>query len=184
MSTDTPETPVAATPPTPENVAEMLTSGDNDYHDGNYWKPSLSASGNVVKIGIEPFAADEDGTRLPKVHFRAVVVQVPAYAVADKPVKLPADLARDLAYGDPGDSAEGYTVVANEHIDKRRWESVHRLVIRNERGEHFMDTYRRGLTEYQDSGPYEGEGQATFVPVEPHFKAVTAWTPAKDGGAA
>src|SRR5690606_41953591 len=35
MSEITPETPVAATPPTPENVAEMLTSGDNDYHDGN-----------------------------------------------------------------------------------------------------------------------------------------------------
>lgn len=75
MSTETPETPVAATPPTPENVAEMLTSGDNDYHDGNYWHPSLYAQGNVVSIGITPYADDDEGTKLPEVHFRAVVVE-------------------------------------------------------------------------------------------------------------
>lgn len=75
MSTDTPETPVAATPPTPENVAEMLTSGDNDYHDGNYWHPSLYAQGNVVSIGITPYADDDEGTKLPEVQFRAVVVE-------------------------------------------------------------------------------------------------------------
>lgn len=73
MSTETPETPVAATPPTPENVADMLTSGDNDYHDGNYWKPSIGADGNVVHIGITAYS--EDGDRLPEVHFRAVVVE-------------------------------------------------------------------------------------------------------------
>lgn len=190
MSTETPETPVASTPPTPENVAEMLTSGDNDYHDGNNWKPGLYADGNVLHIRITPYSEpDEDDledepVKLDDVHFRAVVAEVPAHAVADKPVNLPADLARDLAYGDPGDSVEGYTVVANEHIDTRRWESVHRLVIRNERGEHFMDTYRRGLTEYQDNGPYEGERQATFTPVAPYFKVVTTWKAVKDGGTA
>jgi hypothetical protein len=73
MSTDTPETPVAATPPTPENVAEMLTAGDNDYHDGNYWKPSIGADGNVVHIGITAYS--EDGEKLPEQHFRAVVVE-------------------------------------------------------------------------------------------------------------
>ena len=62
MSTETPETPVASTPPTPENVAEMLTSGDNDYADGN-----------VVHIGITAYS--EDGEKLPEVHFRAVVVE-------------------------------------------------------------------------------------------------------------
>ncbi|MFG1683568.1 hypothetical protein ACGFNP_25590 [Nonomuraea sp. NPDC049269] len=64
----------AITPPTPENVAEMLTSGDNDYHDGNDWWPSLSRDGNVVKIGIEPVGQDYE-TKLPEVHFQAVVVE-------------------------------------------------------------------------------------------------------------
>lgn len=73
MSTETPETPVASTPPTPENVAEMPTSGDNDYHDGNYWHPSIGADGNVVHIGITAYS--EDGEKLPEVHFRAVVVE-------------------------------------------------------------------------------------------------------------
>lgn len=75
MSTETPETPVAATPPTPENVAKMLTMGDNDYHDGNYWHPSIGSIGNVIHIGITPYADDDEGTKLPEVHFRAVVVE-------------------------------------------------------------------------------------------------------------
>ena len=185
MSTETPETPVAATPVTPENVAEMLTSGDNDYHDGNCWHPSLYAQGNVIHIGITAYADDDEGTKLPEAHFRAVVVEAPAPAVADEPVKLPADLARELAYGDPGDSCEGWTVVVNDYIDKRRWESVHWLVIRNEAGEHFADTYSRGLTEYQDSGPYEYETAATFTPVVPHVKVTTEWkaAQAQTGGA-
>ncbi|WP_101790977.1 hypothetical protein [Nonomuraea indica] len=73
MSESTPKTPVATTPPTPENVAEMLTSGDNDYHDGNYWHPSIGADGNVVHIGITAYS--EDGGKLPEQHFRAVVVE-------------------------------------------------------------------------------------------------------------
>ena len=62
----------AITPPTPENVAELLTEGDNDLHDGNGWKPGLSATGNVVRISITPY--DEDGNVLDDAHFRAVVV--------------------------------------------------------------------------------------------------------------
>ena len=63
----------AITPPTPENVAEMLTSGDNDYHDGNDWHPSLSRDGNVVRIEITPVGEDYE-THLPVEHFQAVVV--------------------------------------------------------------------------------------------------------------
>lgn len=95
MSTETPETrpePVAATPPTPQNVAEMLTSSDGDYHDGNYWHPSITSVGNVISIGIEPYA-DDDGTRLPEVRFTAVVVEgetVPI--VLERPVKAELEL--------------------------------------------------------------------------------------------
>ncbi|MEU4224363.1 hypothetical protein AB0F17_08720 [Nonomuraea sp. NPDC026600] len=66
---------VAATPPTVELVADLLTEADNDLHDGYDWKLSMSSVGNVVRIGVEPFADDEDGTRLPEVHFWAVVVE-------------------------------------------------------------------------------------------------------------
>lgn len=77
----------AITPPTPENVAELLTEGDNDLHDGYGWKPGLSATGNVVRISITPY--DEDGNSLDDVHFRAVVVpgeETPL--VLDPPVEL------------------------------------------------------------------------------------------------
>ena len=94
MSDITPE-PVAATPPTPENVAEMLTSGDNDYHDGNYWHPSLSSDGNVVWIGIEAYS--EDGEKLPEVHFRAVVVPG-----EQPPIVLPSGASADYIDGGDG----------------------------------------------------------------------------------
>lgn len=83
----------AATPPTPENVAEMLTSGDNDYHDGNYWHPSIGADGNVVHIGITAYS--EDGDKLPKVHFRAVVVEGTA-----TPIVLPSGAKPAVVRGD------------------------------------------------------------------------------------
>ncbi|MFG1963163.1 hypothetical protein [Nonomuraea sp. NPDC049028] len=95
MSEITPE-PVAATPPTPEKVAEMLTSGDNDYHDGNYWHPSIGADGNVVHIGIEAYS--EDGEKLPEVHFRAVVVPG---ATAPIVLERPAELG--ISWDDGGD---------------------------------------------------------------------------------
>jgi hypothetical protein len=50
MSEITPETPVAATPPTPKNVAEMLTETDNDFHDGNNWKPGLYAEVAPIEV--------------------------------------------------------------------------------------------------------------------------------------
>ena len=94
MSDITPET-VAATPPTPENVADMLTSGDNDYHDGNQWKPGLYADGNVVHIGIEAYS--EDGEKLPEVHFRAVVVEG-----TETPTVLPSGAKPAYVNGDDG----------------------------------------------------------------------------------
>lgn len=94
MSEITPEK-VAATPPTPENVAEMLTSGDNDYHDGNYWHPSIGTEGNVVHIGITAY--DEDGGKLPEVHFRAVVVPGETVPIV---LEQPAELG--LTYEDGG----------------------------------------------------------------------------------
>lgn len=96
MSTETPETPVAATPPTVDLVAELLTEADNELHDGYDWKLHLGADGNVVGIGVEPFA--DDGTRLPEVHFRAVVVEGEGPVVIASPEFLAAARAMYRAH--------------------------------------------------------------------------------------
>lgn len=74
----------AITPPTPERVADLLAGGDNDYHDGNDWWPAISTTGNVVDIAITPVGEDYE-TKLPKVHFRAVVAPVSEDGMSDGP---------------------------------------------------------------------------------------------------
>ncbi len=63
----------AVTPPTPENVADMIAWAHSDYHDGNEWYPGVSRDGNVLSITITPY--DEGGSECPKVEFQAVVVE-------------------------------------------------------------------------------------------------------------
>ncbi|MFF4779430.1 hypothetical protein ACFY05_42105 [Microtetraspora fusca] len=94
--------------------------------------------------------------------------------------ELPVSLARELAYSNLGDTIDGWTVVENEQTDARRWVSVHSLVIRNEAGEHYAGWYSRGLTEYQDTRPWEDETVARFDPVVPRTRLVevTEYVPA------
>lgn len=164
---------------TPEVVAEFLTTGDNEYVEDTGAKAGVYSEGPVVHITVTPKRADRTVDHENAKHFRAVVVEVPAPAVADEPVKLPADLARELAYGYAGDDIDGWTVVVNEYVATTRWSSTHRLVIRNEAGEHFADIYRRGLTENQERRPYEDVVTATFSPVVPRIKVVTGWEAAQ-----
>lgn len=78
----------AVTPPTPENVAEMLTDGDNEYHDGHHWDLSLTSVDNVVNICVTPYDVD-DSEMLAPVRFRAVVVEgEEAPIVLDPPAEL------------------------------------------------------------------------------------------------
>ncbi|MEU8378701.1 hypothetical protein [Streptosporangium sp. NPDC048865] len=86
----------AITPPTPKNVADLLTEGDHDYHDGNEWSPSVSATGNVISIGITPVGEDDE--ELPEVHFRAVVVEGDETPIVlERPVEL------GMSWNDGGD---------------------------------------------------------------------------------
>ncbi|WP_326828721.1 hypothetical protein OIE13_22705 [Streptosporangium sp. NBC_01810] len=63
------------TPPTPQGVADFLTSADNSFREGlNGW-PSLTAKGNVVEIKVTPTDEDGDEDEDNAVHFRAVVVE-------------------------------------------------------------------------------------------------------------
>jgi hypothetical protein len=109
---------IAATPPTPKNVADMLTMGDNDYHDGNNWKPSLYAEGNVVHIKITPYSEpdeddlDDEPVKLDPVHFRAVVL--PGEAV---PIVLPR--LNTVEYSDDFEGG------AFDDDDREGWQAVH-----------------------------------------------------------
>lgn len=89
-----------------------------------------------------------------------------------KGVVLETELARELAYVGVGETSDGWTVVSNEETDHGRWASIHTLVIKNESGEFFTADYSRGLTEYQDTKPWEYEETATFTQVFPETKTV------------
>lgn len=174
MSTEAPEQ-VAITPPTPENVAESLAEGDNDYHDGNDWWPSIVADGNVVHIGVTPLADDYE-TKLPEVRFEAHVFKVePSPPVAVEPVELHVEDARDLTVESVGGGFDGWTVAAHERLGSGRWHSRHRLVIRNARGEHFAAEYEQGLTESQETPPWAGKKAVTFKPVQRRSKVVRVY---------
>ncbi|MEU6725572.1 hypothetical protein ABZ917_17845 [Nonomuraea wenchangensis] len=165
---------------TPAHVAEFL-AGARDYFE-DVAQPYTRVDGNSVHVKVVP-----DNGEAATI-FRALVVEVPVYAVAAAPVTLPAETARQLAYGYAGDDIDDWTVVVNEYTGRTRWSSTHHLVIRNEAGEHFADTYRRGLSESQETRPYEDVSTATFTPVVPEIKVATEWvTPkaaqAEQGGA-
>lgn len=128
--------------------------------------------------GLLTMRAEEAAELIARIEAR----EPAACPVASEPVTLTVELARELAYSDSGDTIDGWTVVAKEYLESRRWESLHWLVIRNEAGQHFADTYRLGLTERQDTGPYEYETTATFTPVAPTVKVVTEWKAVQKGG--
>lgn len=78
---------------------------------------------------------------------------------------LDADEARELAYGMTNDD-RNLTIEANEYMESGRWMSVHRLVLKDTEGRLWSATYRQGLTEMQDSGPFENEAAVRFQEVE------------------
>lgn len=99
-------------------------------------------------------------------------------------LKLPNALARNLAFidapcsdfyaDDPDDGwtpeAHGITeVVENRDThDNHRWESVHELIIRTNDMAMWRALYRQGLTERQDTTPFEYDGpEITFTQVKP-----------------
>jgi len=91
------------------------------------------------------------------------------------PITIPAETARELAYKGVDGTADGYTVVAVEDLGNRRWESLHRLVIRDEHGQHYADTYTVGLTQDQGWGPWEHDYEARFEPVFPQARVTVKY---------
>lgn len=68
-------------------------------------------------------------------------------------------------------------VVTVDQIDTRRWESVHEMVF-SFCGRLYSSTYRMGLTEIQESSPYEYDDQEVECPeVEAYEVTVTKYRP-------
>lgn len=85
-------------------------------------------------------------------------------------IVLSRDDARDLLWESASEDGS-FTRIANDFVDKLRWESVHRLVIQRASDSRcFATTYTQGLTEQQDTRPWEYEEQVTFTQVFPHTK--------------
>jgi hypothetical protein len=78
----------------------------------------------------------------------------------EEPVKqqitLSREQAQEMAWLDRGDTAGGYVIAENRQVEERRWVSVHELVIRQvSTGSFYRAFYERGLTEYQDTEPFD-----------------------------
>lgn len=61
----------------------------------------------------------------------------------------------------------GLTVEHDEHIEDRRWVSVHLLVVKDDLfGRYWAAIYEQGLTENQDTWPFENVEEVQFIEVE------------------
>lgn len=90
---------------------------------------------------------------------------------------LPGELARKLASYAAHESADGFIVVSNEYVESDRWHSHHLLVISTSDGYLFGAVYERGLTEMQDTQPWEYEESVRFTAYEARMRMVTDYVP-------
>lgn len=96
-----------------------------------------------------------------------------------EPIYLSEELARDLAYVIGPGSLDGFTVEANRATgDSGRWMEYWELVIQpiDRTGplhNCYRATYETGLTEYQQTRPFEGRGQVVFRPVRRTERQIT-----------
>ncbi|MFG6197703.1 hypothetical protein [Nonomuraea sp. JJY05] len=167
---------------TAEAIADFLAAADNTLADELDAKVGLYATGHTLHIEVTPRQSSN------AVRFAARVFPVePAPPVAAEPVRLDAETARELTYLEPGDDYEGWTLVLIKEQGSTRWASSHSIVIRNEAGEHFASHFRTGLTEQQETRPWEGLKVALFKPVARRTRVVQVhdWVaPAENADAA
>ena len=85
---------------------------------------------------------------------------------------LTGEQARELVY-DEADPALGLEVETRVQTGTRRWVSTHRLIVRDRDGRLWSTSYEKGLTESQDTRPFEDPsgaggpmGAVTFTEVE------------------
>lgn len=96
-------------------------------------------------------------------------------------LELNTDLARDLAWEMVGskfeEGGDTYEVIVNEQTDSSRWSAICYLIVKiNDK--FFKAAYEKGLTEYQDHGPFEDCGDTVpFYRVMPQPKTVIEYVP-------
>jgi hypothetical protein len=79
------------------------------------------------------------------------------------------------------DLGHSFTVVVNEQIDRNRWMAICLLVVKID-DKFYEATYQKGLTEQQDSCPFEYDGETiTFQRVMPQEKTVIEYVPYVEG---
>jgi hypothetical protein len=78
---------------------------------------------------------------------------------------LTGEHARELVCGE-ADPELGLEVEAKVQEGSRRWVSMHRLIVKDRDGHLWSSAYEQGLTEYQDTRPFEDLDAVTFTEVE------------------
>lgn len=78
---------------------------------------------------------------------------------------LTGEQARELVSGE-ADPELGLEVEAKIQTGTRRWVSTHRLIVRDRDGRLWSSAYEQGLTEYQDTRPFEDLVEVAFGEVE------------------
>ena len=87
-------------------------------------------------------------------------------------MKFKTEDLNELAYDG---EVEGYEVLVNDLLDTDRWTSRHKLIFSHE-GKFYRAYYSKGLTEYQEQGPYEDEGdEIECEEVRPVQKIITVY---------
>lgn len=100
-------------------------------------------------------------------------------------VEIPKSLARDIVWTTVNTVFEAhghsFKVLVNEQIDSSRWMAICLLIVKID-DKFYEVTYEKGLTEMQDSQPFEDEGDMiTFRRVRPQPKTVIEYVPYLDG---
>lgn len=76
------------------------------------------------------------------------------------------------AYAIVTDDFEGFEVETERQTSEGRWLSYHEVIVKRESdGKFFKSNYSRGLTEYQDTYPYD-EDKPEFIEVFPEKKTI------------
>jgi hypothetical protein len=82
-------------------------------------------------------------------------------------VKLSSEIAREFIYSKMSPGAPGYEREAVTDEGSGRWMSHHALVLKDSEGRYWSAGFSQGLTEMQDSYPFEYDGdEIEFVQVE------------------
>jgi hypothetical protein len=72
------------------------------------------------------------------------------------------ELANNLRWADPKIDVEGYIKIEDNWIEDRRWVQARELIIRDSEMKYWRSCYEIGLTEYQDTEPWEDSDKAEF----------------------